>query len=363
MKIKLDLEKITLPGLELKRPILIAGPCSAESEKQMLDTAIGLSRTVKIFRAGIWKPRTRPNSFEGVGTKGLVWLKKVKEETGMFTSTEVANVKHVYEAIKYGVDILWIGARTTANPFAVQEIADALKGLDIPVLVKNPVNPDLDLWIGAIERINQAGIKKLAAVHRGFSTYDKSKFRNKPQWQLPIELKRRIPELPIINDPSHISGNKELVHDVAQKAMDLNFDGLIIETHINPEEAKSDASQQLTPDQLNTLIDNIILRDAEPTGKNGDSELEILRKQIDLFDNELMEVLENRMDVVTKIGEYKLKKNVTILQSKRWDEIITKRIKQGNNIGLSDEFISLLFKGIHQESINLQTNILNKKNK
>ncbi|MFC2097918.1 chorismate mutase [Bacteroidota bacterium] len=359
---KLNLEKIKLPGLELKRPILIAGPCSAESEKQMLNTALGISRTVKIFRAGIWKPRTRPNSFEGVGSKGLVWLKKVKEETGMFTATEVANVKHVYEALKYGVDILWIGARTTANPFAVQEIADALKGVDIPVLVKNPVNPDLDLWIGAIERINQAGIKKLAAIHRGFSSYDKSKFRNNPQWQLPIELKRRIPELLIINDPSHISGKKELVHDIAQKAMDLNFDGLIIETHINPDEAKSDARQQLNPDELNSLIDNIILRNTEPAGNNGDSELDLLREQIDLYDNELMDILENRMNIVGKIGEFKLKKNVTILQSKRWNEIITKKIKEGNLKGLSDEFISLIFKGIHQESINLQTKILNKKN-
>jgi len=360
MDLKLDLEKLCLSGTEFTRPFLIAGPCSAESEKQMLDTAFALPRTVKIFRAGIWKPRTRPDCFEGAGSKGLVWLKKVKEETGMLTATEVANVKHVYEALKYGVDILWIGARTTANPFAVQEIADSLKGMDIPVLVKNPVNPDIDLWIGAIERFNRAGIKKLGAIHRGFSTYDKSRFRNKPQWQIPIELKRRIPELPIINDPSHISGKRDLVFYISQKAMDLNFEGLIIETHIDPDKAKSDAKQQLSPDQLNSLLDNIVYRSPNP---NGNTELELLREQIDIFDDELMEVLKNRMDIVSQIGQFKLEKNITILQTKRWSEILEKRLKQGKEIGVSDEFVSLLFKGIHQESINIQNDIMSSKRK
>lgn len=361
MEYNLKLEKLSLPGISLNRPIIIAGPCSAESEKQMLDTAMGLSRSVKIFRAGVWKPRTRPNAFEGAGTKGLVWLKKVKEETGMFTATEVANVKHVYEALKYGVDILWIGARTTANPFAVQEIADSLKDLDICVLVKNPVNPDLDLWIGAIERLNSAGITKLGAIHRGFSTYDKSRFRNKPQWQIPIELKRRIPDLPLLNDPSHIAGNRELVDNIAQKAMDLNFDGLIIESHNDPDNAKSDAKQQLNPEELNTLIDNLILRSSN--GTNGNIELDLLREQIDIFDDELMNILENRMKVVSSIGKYKLEKNITILQSSRWNEIIQKRLDQGDSKGLSNEFISLIFKGIHQEAINHQTRIMNKKSK
>lgn len=360
MEIKLDLEKLCIAGTEFSRPFLIAGPCSAESEKQMLDTAFALPRTVKIFRAGIWKPRTRPDSFEGSGSAGLVWLKKVKEETGMFTATEVANVKHVYEALKYGVDILWIGARTTANPFAVQEIADSLKGMDLPVLVKNPVNPDIDLWIGALERFNRAGIKKLGAIHRGFSTYARSRFRNKPQWQIPIELKRRIPDLPVINDPSHISGKRDLVPFISQKAMDLNFEGLIIETHINPDKAKSDAKQQLSPEQLSSLLDNLIYRSSDP---NGNTELDLFREQIDNYDDELMDILENRMAVASKIGEFKLKNNITILQSKRWNEILDKRLQQGNKKGLSDEFVTLVFKGIHQESINIQTDIMSRNKK
>jgi len=361
MGINLELENFFFPDLCCDRPLIIAGPCSAESEEQMLDTARQLKQNgVKVFRAGIWKPRTRPNAFEGFGSKALPWLKKVKEETGMYTATEVANVKHVYEALKFGVDILWIGARTTANPFAVQEIADTLRGVDIPVMVKNPVNPDVELWIGAIERLNHAGIKKLAAIHRGFSTYEKSPFRNDPHWQLPIELKRRIPDLPIITDPSHICGNRELLFDISQKAMDLNFEGLIIETHNNPDVAMSDAKQQITPARLNELVSQLILRH-----QNIDNDLlltlEALRADIDKCDNTVMNILEDRMKIAEKIGEYKRDNNITILQTKRWDEILNKRLKMGEEKGLSNEFVNKIFRAIHQESINHQTLIMNMK--
>src|SRR5210317_1574169 len=251
MVVDVDIKPVSLKGLDKERPLIMAGPCSAESEEQVLETARQIAALdIPVFRAGIWKPRTRPNAFEGVGSLGLPWLQMVKKETGMLVSTEVANVKHVYEALKYGIDIIWIGARTSANPFAVQDIADALRGVNIPVMVKNPINPDVDLWIGAIERINNAGIKRMAAIHRGFSSYDKTLYRNSPQWQVPIELRRRIPDMPIITDPSHICGNRELLSEISQKAMDLNFDGLIIETHINPAKALSDANQQVTPEGL-----------------------------------------------------------------------------------------------------------------
>ena len=360
MGVDLKLENFSWCGECISRPIIIAGPCSAESEEQVLATAHELKNVgVKIFRAGIWKPRTRPNAFEGVGSEGLKWLKKVKEETGMLTSTEVANVKHVYEALKNGVDILWIGARTSANPFAVQDIADSLRGVDIPVLVKNPVNPDVELWIGALERINNSGITKLAAIHRGFSTYDKTLFRNDPQWQIPIELRRRIPELPIITDPSHICGSRPLLYDVSQKAMDLNFDGLIIESHINPDKALSDAKQQLTPVALKELIDRIILRDS---GINVETELNLaeLREQIDKLDDKILNIFEKRMKVVEEIGRHKKENNLTILQTKRWDDLLNKRIKLGSRKGLSEEFISKIFRSIHQESINHQTIVMNK---
>ncbi len=360
MGINLKIEPLSLCGECMKRPILIAGPCSAESEEQVLGTAKILSGNgVKIFRAGIWKPRTRPNAFEGVGSEGLKWLKLVKEETGMLTSTEVANVKHVYEALKNGIDILWIGARTSANPFAVQDIADSLKGVDIPVLVKNPVNPDVELWIGALERINNAGITQLGAIHRGFSTYDKTLFRNDPQWQIPIELRRRIPQLPIITDPSHICGNRQLLYDVSQKAMDLNFDGLIIESHINPDKALSDAKQQITPLELRELIDRLILRDP---GSEFQVELSLaeLREEIDKLDDKIINIFEKRMKVVEEIGKHKKDNNLTILQSKRWDDILHKRLSLGSRKGLSDEFILKVFQAIHQESINHQTVVMNK---
>ncbi|MCB9013231.1 MAG: bifunctional 3-deoxy-7-phosphoheptulonate synthase/chorismate mutase type II [Bacteroidales bacterium] len=358
MGIKLDLEPLALCGDCMSRPIIIAGPCSAETEDQVLKTARELSsRGIRIYRAGIWKPRTRPNAFEGVGTEGLKWLQMVSKETGMLTTTEVANAKHVEDCLKHGIDILWIGARTSANPFAVQEIADSLKGVDIPVMIKNPVNPDLELWIGAFERINNAGIKKLVAIHRGFSAYDKSLFRNEPQWQVPIELRRRIPELKIITDPSHICGNRHMLYDVSQKAMDLNFDGLIIETHITPDEAWSDAKQQITPQVLKELLSRLIFR--EEGDLNATINLAELREQIDKLDDKLIQIFEKRMKVVEEIGKHKKENNITILQSQRWDDIVRNRINLGSRKGLSEDFILKVFQAIHQESINHQTVVMN----
>lgn len=360
MSIKLDLEKFEFQGLPGTRPLVMAGPCSAETEEQVMETARQLlERGIHIFRAGIWKPRTRPNSFEGVGKEGLPWLKKVKEELGMLTATEVANVTHVFEALKFGVDILWIGARTSANPFAVQEIADALNGVDIPVLIKNPVNPDVELWIGAFERLNQAGIKKLAAIHRGFSTYGKSFYRNDPQWQIPIELRRRIPQLPIITDPSHICGNRDGLLEISQEAMDLNFDGLIIESHINPDKALSDASQQITPETLKKLLSSLVLRKADVDNTMAVHTLEDLRRQIDKFDDKLLDILGERMKIADKIGTYKKQNGITILQSSRWDELLHHRIETAEKKGLSEDFIVKVFRAIHQESINHQTKIMN----
>lgn len=362
MSVKLNLEPLNLSGVEEKRPLVIAGPCSAETEEQVMETAKNVKEIgVNIFRAGIWKPRTRPNSFEGVGKEGLLWLRRVQKELGMLTGTEVANSAHVFEALKYGVDVLWIGARTTANPFAVQEIADALEGTDIPVLVKNPVNPDVELWIGALERLNQAGIKKLAAIHRGFSTYDKTLYRNPPQWQLPIELKRRIPELPVIVDPSHICGKRELLFEISQKGMDLNFDGLIIETHNNPEKAISDAAQQLTPAALKELLSKLVLRNANvEEGSVMLHTLDELRHDIDKYDNQLVDILASRMDIAEKIGQYKKENNLTILQSGRWDKLLQERTKTAKSKGLSEEFIEKVLRAIHQESINRQTAVMNK---
>ncbi len=352
----LELEKFTLPGLEDKRPLVIAGPCSAESEEQVMATAKDLSkRGVKIFRAGIWKPRTRPNMFEGVGAEGLPWLKRVQQELGMYTSTEVANAKHVYEALKHGVDILWVGARTTANPFAVQEIADALRGVDIPVMVKNPVNPDVELWIGAIERIYQAGIKKIAAIHRGFSAYDKKIYRNIPQWHIPIELRRRMRNMPIICDPSHIGGKRELIAPISQQAMDLNFDGLIVESHINPDKALSDAGQQVTPEALEYILSKLVMREITASTES----LNDLRRQIDELDNEMMETFAKRMRIAREIGLYKKEHNMTILQTNRYDEILNNRLQQGEAMGLSSEFLSRVLKSIHEESIRHQVDIMN----
>ncbi|RLD38385.1 MAG: 3-deoxy-7-phosphoheptulonate synthase [Bacteroidetes bacterium] len=341
------------------RPLLISGPCSAETEEQVLATAHALkNQNISVFRAGIWKPRTRPNTFEGVGSEGLKWLTKVKQETGLKVATEVANAKHAYEALKHNVDVLWIGARTTVNPFAVQEIADALQGVDIPVLVKNPINPDLELWIGALERINKAGITKLGALHRGFSSYGDSAFRNAPNWQIPIELKRRFPELLIINDPSHIGGKRNLIQGISQKAMDLDFDGLMIEVHPNPDEAWSDAKQQITPSQLEEVIKSLKIR-SKGDSKQEQSKLCGLRKKIDYFDQELIEILEARMKVAGEIGEFKRNNDMIVLQNSRWGEVIEQSIALGQTKGLSREFVSKIFKAIHQESINNQTEIIN----
>ncbi len=343
------------------RPFLISGPCSAETEEQVMDTAKALAALgkVSIFRAGIWKPRTRPNSFEGVGNAGLKWLRRVRQETGLLVGTEVANEKHVYEALKYGIDMVWIGARTSVNPITVQEIADALKGVDVMVFVKNPVNPDIELWIGALERIASSGIKRLGAIHRGFSTYEKTVYRNQPNWQLPIELRRRIPEIPILCDPSHIAGAREYLHEISQKAMDLNFDGLMIESHINPDKALSDSSQQIDAGELKELLSRLIMRSPSTDDPRLLDVLGELRQQIDVFDDHLIDLLEKRMKVAETIGRYKKENNITILQSARWDEIVKRSIIKGRAKGLSEELIDTMFKAIHQESINRQMKIMN----
>lgn len=353
----MELEKITLPGLEDKRPLVIAGPCSAETEEQVMETARQLAaQGVKIFRAGVWKPRTKPGGFEGIGTEALGWLKKVKQETGMYVSTEVATAKHVQEALKFGIDLLWVGARTTANPFAVQEIADALKGVDIPVLIKNPVNPDLELWIGAIERLHNAGLRKLGVIHRGFSSYDKKLYRNLPQWHIPIELHRRIPNLPIICDPSHIGGRRDLIAPLCQQAMDLQFDGLIIESHNNPDSAWSDKDQQITPDVLSLILNTLVIREMNQTTES----LAALRKQIDEIDMNLTELLAKRMRVAGEIGQYKKEHGMPILQATRYDEILSKRIAEGEIMGMSGEFMKTILEAIHTESVRKQMEIMNK---
>ncbi|MBP1663470.1 MAG: chorismate mutase [Bacteroidetes bacterium] len=351
----MELQSILLPGVDPKRPLIISGPCSAETEEQVMTTAKALSNIgVKIFRAGVWKPRTKPGGFEGVGTEALTWLKRVKSELGMYTAVEVANAKHVREALANDVDILWIGARTTANPFSVQEIADALKETDIPVLIKNPVNPDLDLWIGAIERIYNAGIRRIGAIHRGFSSSDKKVYRNLPQWHIPIELHRQLPTLPIICDPSHIGGKRELIASISQQAMDLNFDGLIIESHCTPDKAWSDASQQITPEVLQLILDTLVIRDTNQTTEN----LTVLRRQIDLLDNDLLELLAKRMRVSQEIGTYKKEHNMPILQAQRYDEILKNRINQAEKMGMSGDFMKTVLMAIHEESVRQQMMIM-----
>lgn len=354
---ELELKPLALPGIEPTRPIVIAGPCSAETEEQVMTTATQLAKKgIKIFRAGIWKPRTKPGGFEGVGVTGLPWMKQVKQETGMLTATEVANAKHVEEALKYGIDIFWIGARTSANPFAVQEIADALKGVDIPILVKNPVNPDLDLWIGALERINGAGLKRLAVIHRGFSSFDKKIYRNIPQWHIPIELRRRVPSLPIFCDPSHIGGKRELVAPLCQQAMDLGFDGLIIESHCSPDNAWSDAAQQVTPDVLDYILGLLVIRDVKQTTEN----LRELRNQIDECDDQIIEVLSKRMRICREIGTFKKEHDMTVLQPVRYNEILEKRGAQGILCGMDAEFVKKVFVAIHEESVRQQLEIINR---
>ena len=350
-----DIQPITLPGVDPRRPLVIAGPCSAETEEQVMETARSLAAEgFRIYRAGLWKPRTKPGGFEGVGAAGIPWLQRVRRETGMYTSTEVATREHVATALKGGVDLLWIGARTAANPFAMQEIADALRGVDVPVLVKNPVSPDLELWIGAIERIYNAGIRRIGAIHRGFSSIDKNLYRNHPLWAVPIELHRRIPALPIFCDPSHIGGKRELIAPLSQQAMDLGFGGLIVESHCKPDCAWSDKAQQVTPDALAYIIRNLVIRDQTITTES----LTELRSQIDKLDDELLELLTRRMRVSRDIGQYKKEHNMPVLQAQRYDELLARRAGQAEQMGMDREFMRTVLQAIHEESIRQQMEVL-----
>jgi chorismate mutase len=349
-----------LDAFGLDHPLVIAGPCSAETEEQVLKIAHQLKDTdTTVLRAGIWKPRTRPGMFEGVGALGLKWLQKAKEETGLLTTTEVANANHVDLALQHDVDILWIGARTTVSPFIVQEIADALRGTDKVVLVKNPVNPDLALWLGAVERFHTADIKNLGVIHRGFSTYEKTKYRNNPEWQIPIDLQSRFPDLPLILDPSHIAGRRDIIFDLCQTALDLNYDGLMIETHFDPDNAWSDAAQQITPKTLDQITIDLRIRKLEDNTTVYKNELNTLRTQIDVIDHKLVEMLGKRMKIADSIGQLKKRNNVAILQNRRWNEILGKMILEGEENNLSEEFMLGIYKAIHQESINHQKRVMN----
>ena len=348
-----------LDGLQLNHPVVIAGPCSAETEEQVLKIAHSLKDTdVSFFRAGIWKPRTRPGMFEGVGALGLKWLQRVKEETGLKTATEVANKDHVKLALEHDIDMLWIGARSTVSPFIIQEIADELKDTDKIILVKNPVNPDLPLWIGALERLQRAGIRNLGVIHRGFSTYEKTKYRNIPEWQLVIELQNKFPDLPLICDPSHITGKRDMIFDVSQTALDLNFDGLMIETHCTPDVAWSDAAQQITPERLIQIMRDLRIREASVAEEDYVSQLSNLRSRIDILDNKLLDLLKRRMEVADEIGMLKKANNVAILQNQRWHEILGKMISEGEQRNLSEDLVIQVFKAIHQESINRQERVV-----
>ena len=357
MEIKKENRK-WLDDLQLNHPLVIAGPCSAETEEQVMAVANELKNSdVSVFRAGIWKPRTRPGGFEGVGAIGLPWLQRVKEETGLLIATEVATAEHVKLALQHDVDVLWIGARTTVNPFAVQEIADVLENTDKIVLIKNPVNPDLSLWLGGLERLYNAGIKRLGVIHRGFSTYEKSKYRNNPEWQIAIDLQNKYPELPLICDPSHITGKREMIQEVSQQALDMNFDGLMIESHCSPDNAWSDAPQQVTPATLKQMFVDLRVRKETDSADDYSTRLSKLRTQIDEFDGKLLEILDKRMKVADAIGLLKKEKNVAILQNSRWNEILGRMILDGEEKGLSEEFILKIFKAIHQESIHHQEKV------
>jgi chorismate mutase len=344
-----------------KRPLIISGPCSAETEEQVVETVQRLAATGKVdmIRAGIWKPRTRPGSFEGIGVRGLPWLLRAKNLTGLPTTVEVATGKQVEDALNFDVDVLWIGARTTVNPFSVQEVADSLRGVDVPVLIKNPINPDLELWTGAVERVAKSGVKQIGLIHRGFSSYGNTEYRNAPMWHLAIEMKLRYPDLLFINDPSHICGRRDILLDVAQKAIDLDYDGLMIESHIDPDNAWSDAKQQVTPERLAELIDSIIWRKEDVNSEEYHAALEKLRQQINHLDDELMQILGQRMKIAEKIGEYKKNNNITILQTNRWNEILHRAVQKGETLGLSKEFITKYFDAMHMESINHQNKIMN----
>ena len=356
MELELTLEGMNL-GIDERRPLVIAGPCSAETEEQVVETARQLSHNgIKIFRAGVWKPRTKPGGFEGKGAEALPWLQRVKAETGMLLATEVATPEHVETALKAGIDILWIGARTTANPFSVQAIADALKGTDVPVLVKNPVNPDIELWTGALLRINNAGIRRLGAIHRGFSSVDSKLYRNPPMWHIPIELKRRFPSLTIITDPSHMGGRRDLVAPLAQQAMDLGMDGLMIEAHCNPDCSWSDANQQVLPEVLDFILDRLVVRESVEVTES----ISQLRKQIDELDNQLMDLLTKRMRVSREIAEYKKLHNMTVVQTTRYSEILDKRAAQGVLCGMNPDFVKKVYEAIHSESVRQQIEYMNK---
>lgn len=344
-----------------KRPLIISGPCSAETEEQLVATAQRLANTGKIdmLRAGIWKPRTKPGLFEGIGAKGLPWMLQAKKLTGLPTTVEVATGKQVEDALTFDVDVLWIGARTTVNPFSVQEVADALRGVDVPVLIKNPINPDLELWTGAVERVARAGVKQIGLIHRGFSSYGNTEYRNAPMWHLAIEMKRRNPEMMIINDPSHICGRRDILLEVAQKAIDLDFDGLMIESHIDPDNAWSDAKQQVTPERLAEMLDTIVWRKEDINSEELHANMEKMRQQINQLDDELMQILGQRMKIADQIGKYKKENGITILQTNRWNEILERAFKKGEKLGLGKEFITKYFDAIHMESINHQNKIMN----
>lgn len=345
------------------KPSVVAGPCSAESEEQVMETAKGLKEMgINVFRAGIWKPRTHPGCFEGVGAAGLKWLQRIQKEYGLKVATEVAGEKHVVECLKHGVDMVWLGARTTANPFLVQEIADALKGTDIPVLVKNPVNADLDLWIGALERLSRAGIKKLGVIHRGFSTFDKIKYRNDPQWQVAIELRSRYPELPFFVDPSHMGGSRDYIQEISQRSLDLGFEGLMIESHCNPSVALSDSKQQLTPAELSDLLYNqVVVRDKDSDAPQWKENIDQLRAKIDVIDENIVYALGSRMNVSRKIGEYKKENNIAIIQTARWDKVFSKVLEKGHDYGLTEKFLSDVFAAIHEASVEVQNEIISRK--
>lgn len=350
----------TIRAIWNKRPLLISGPCSAETEEQVLETAQRLAKTgkVDVLRAGIWKPRTKPGMFEGIGVKGLPWLLQAKKITGLPTAVEVATAKHVQDALNFDVDILWIGARTTVNPFSVQEVADALRGTNVPVLVKNPINPDLELWSGAIERLEKVGVKDIGMIHRGFSNYGNTEYRNAPMWHLPIEMKRRFPEMLLICDPSHICGNRHMLQSVAQKSIDLDFGGLMLESHVDPDNAWSDAKQQVTPERLSEIFDNLVWRAENTTEQEFVTALATLREQINHIDDELLTLIGQRMKIADKIGIYKRDNNVTILQTNRWNEILDRAVSKGEQLGLSKEFIIRYFDAVHLESISHQNKVM-----
>lgn len=362
MTLKLDINPIKTWLPKLDNPLLISGPCSLETEKQALDTAKLLAKDKRVFvyRGGVWKPRTRPGSFEGIGSIGLKWLQMVREETGLPVGTEVANAQHTEEALKAGLDVIWIGARSTASPFVVQEIADVVKGSNVVVMVKNPVNPDVQLWMGAIERIHQAGIKNIVAIHRGFTPFSETKYRNYPNWQTVIELRQLLPNLPIICDPSHIAGKREFLYEISQKAFDMGMEGLMLESHIDPSCALSDAAQQLTPADLAKLLDRLVIRHENANNPDFENQLDVLRNRIDAIDTELLETLSARVDIVKKIGQYKKDHNVTALQINRWTKLMDDRVNIGKKLELNEKFVKTLFQLIHEDSVRMQTEIMDK---